>query len=282
MRVLSWNLYHGRDFPPDPALFTWRSRLLKTAERNATHVQVNRPLLREFANVLDGFHWDVALLREAPPRWFHELCTRTRSHGALVRTSRNWCPPLQRLLAEWNPDLVASFEGGSNQILVRAPGRILDRRARTLTHHPEQRRMQWTRIELRGAGVRREPARLRRLAGASRHRGGARGGACGRLVGGRPARLRRRPEPTAGRDPEPFDVLRDAWGWPRRPRRTRSTTCWCAGSSRASGRRLAPERRELTEPDGLRIRGPRRSAVRSCWRGEIVRGSDHGTGKVCE
>ena len=28
MRVLSWNLYHGRDFPPDPALFTLRSRLL--------------------------------------------------------------------------------------------------------------------------------------------------------------------------------------------------------------------------------------------------------------
>ena len=55
MRVLSWNLYHGRDFPPDPALFTWRSRLLKMTERNATHVQVNRPLLGEFASVLDGF-----------------------------------------------------------------------------------------------------------------------------------------------------------------------------------------------------------------------------------
>ena len=26
--VLSWNLFHGRDFPPDRALLTWRSRLL--------------------------------------------------------------------------------------------------------------------------------------------------------------------------------------------------------------------------------------------------------------
>ena len=30
LRVLSWNLFHGRDFPPDPALRTLRSRLLRT------------------------------------------------------------------------------------------------------------------------------------------------------------------------------------------------------------------------------------------------------------
>ena len=91
-------------------------------ERRQTHVQVNRPLLDEFASVLDGFDWDVALLQEAPPRWFAELCTRTRSSGVRVLTSRNWFPPLQRLLADLNPDLIASSEGGSNQILVRLPG----------------------------------------------------------------------------------------------------------------------------------------------------------------
>ena len=50
--ALSWNLFHGRDFPPDPALRTWRSRLLRIDERNETHVQVNRDLTAEFATLL--------------------------------------------------------------------------------------------------------------------------------------------------------------------------------------------------------------------------------------
>ncbi len=47
--AIAWNLFHGRDFPPDPGLFTWRSRLLGCSEANATHVQVNRDLRPEFA-----------------------------------------------------------------------------------------------------------------------------------------------------------------------------------------------------------------------------------------
>ena len=69
LTAISWNLFHGRDFPPDPALFTWRSRLLRTTERNATHVQVNRDLLPEFSRLLAAAEWDVALLQECPPRW---------------------------------------------------------------------------------------------------------------------------------------------------------------------------------------------------------------------
>ena len=57
--VLAWNLFHGRDFPPDPALRTWRSRLLRLDEHNETHVQVNRDLTKEFATLLAGTAWDV-------------------------------------------------------------------------------------------------------------------------------------------------------------------------------------------------------------------------------
>jgi endonuclease/exonuclease/phosphatase family metal-dependent hydrolase len=153
MRVLSWNLYHGRDFPPDPALRTLRSRLLRSTERNATHVQVNRPLLDEFVTVLNRLEWDVALLQEAPPRWFAELARRTRANGLRVLTSRNWCPPLQARLADWNPDLIASSDGGSNQLLVRSPGRIGEHRRMTLARRPEQRRMQWARLELPDVGT---------------------------------------------------------------------------------------------------------------------------------
>jgi hypothetical protein len=148
MRVLSWNLYHGRDFPPDQALFTLRSRLLRTTERNATHVQVNRPLRDEFAAWIGEREWDVALLQEAPPLWFRRLGEQARANGVRVLTSRNVIPPLQRLAANLNPDLIASWEGGSNQLFVRAPGLILEHRKLTLTFRPEQRRMIWARVRL--------------------------------------------------------------------------------------------------------------------------------------
>ncbi len=148
MRVLSWNLYHGRDFPPDPGLLTWRSRLLRLTERNGTHAQVNRPLLPEFALLLDRWDWDVALLQEAPPRWFGALALRTRSSAALALTSRNLLPALQWRLADLNPDLLASSDGGSNQILVRHPASIVESRRLRLAERPERRRMLWTRVQL--------------------------------------------------------------------------------------------------------------------------------------
>ena len=147
MRVLSWNLYHGRDHPPDPALFTLRSRLFRITERNETHVQVNRPLLGAFAGWLAGREWDVALLQEAPPLWFRKLGTRLAANGVRVLTSRNVLPPLQRLAANANPDLIASWEGGSNQMFVRAPGRVVEQRTLTLATKPERRRMHWARVE---------------------------------------------------------------------------------------------------------------------------------------
>jgi endonuclease/exonuclease/phosphatase family metal-dependent hydrolase len=127
MRVLTWNLYHGRDVP--------------------AVTDVNRPLLNEFAGVLDRLEWDVALLQEAPPAWFDALASATRSTGVRALTSRNWWPWLQRKLADWNPDLVKSSEGGSNQILVRSPGRVVESRQLTLARWPERRRMHWVRLE---------------------------------------------------------------------------------------------------------------------------------------
>jgi endonuclease/exonuclease/phosphatase family metal-dependent hydrolase len=119
LTILSWNLFHGRDFPPDPALFTWRSRLLGTSERGATHVQVNRELLDEFATVLAEAAWDVALLQECPPRWWEPLAAAcgAASHGVL--TSRNSLGELRAHFARQNPDLLASAEGGSNLTLLR-------------------------------------------------------------------------------------------------------------------------------------------------------------------
>jgi endonuclease/exonuclease/phosphatase family metal-dependent hydrolase len=257
MRVLSWNLYHGRDFPPDDALFTLLSRLFRKTERNATHVQVNRPLLDEFARVLDGFEWDVALLQEAPPRWFGELRKRTRSAGARVLTSRNVVPPLQGLLADLNPDLIASWEGGSNQILVRAPGRVLEQRELTLARRPERRRMHWVRLELTG-GAPLTVANLHASAGRPAQAGAEVVAAAEAAVGwsaGAPlvfgGDLNLRP----AREPEPFAALRDRFGLREPTAPDAIDHLLVRGLEIAEPvRRLAPERRELIEPGGLRLR----------------------------
>ena len=89
VRVLSWNLFHGRDHPPEPELRTWRSRLLGTTERGAEHAQVNCDLLDRFADLLAGAEWDVALLQECPPRWAERLATACGADAHLVPTSRN-------------------------------------------------------------------------------------------------------------------------------------------------------------------------------------------------
>jgi endonuclease/exonuclease/phosphatase family metal-dependent hydrolase len=146
LRLLSWNLFHGRDSPPDPSLFTRRSRLLRVTERNATHVQVNRPLRAEFARVLGSLDWHVALLQEAPPRWQDALARELGAQSAITLTSRNSLPRLRGALADLNPDLVASGEGGSNQLLVRPPWRIEEVREHTVAERPERRRMLWARI----------------------------------------------------------------------------------------------------------------------------------------
>jgi endonuclease/exonuclease/phosphatase family metal-dependent hydrolase len=145
LRALTWNLFHGRDDPPDPALATWRSRLLRISERDATHVQVNRDLFDEFAYVIDTAEWDVALLQECPPRWTAALASYTGTEAHAVPTSRNSLAPLRTLAARLNPDLIASNEGGSNLTLVR--GEVHERRELTLTPgpRPERRAMAFTR-----------------------------------------------------------------------------------------------------------------------------------------
>jgi endonuclease/exonuclease/phosphatase family metal-dependent hydrolase len=165
--ALAWNLFHGRDFPPDPALLTWRSRLLGTSERNATHLQVNRDLLAEFAALLAAAEWDVALLQECPPRFAAPLARACGAEAHRALTSRNSLGALRALAARANPDLIAAAEGGSNLTLVRNSfrcafcshdeqkahrnGGIVERREMVIhTGRPERRAMGFTRIDAGG------------------------------------------------------------------------------------------------------------------------------------
>ncbi len=257
MRVLSWNLYHGRDFPPDDALFTPRARFLRVTERNETHVQVNRSLCVEFAGWIADRDWDVAMLQEAPPLWFRELGRRTRSNGVRVFTSRNVVPPLQRLAANINPDLIASWGGGSNQLLVRAPGRILEHRRMTLTRRPERRRMVWARVRLAG-GETVCVANLHASVGLPEKTTGELLAAAASAVewsAGDPLVFGGDTNLRPARAPLAFTELRERFGLgdPTGPHAIDHVLA--RGLEVAERpRRLPPEKRELPERDGLRLR----------------------------
>lgn len=151
LRVVSWNLFHGRDAPPDRKLQTWRSRLTTRLERGTTYIQVNRELLPEFTTVLarESPGWDIALLQESPPRWADELAGRLAADAHISPTSRNSLPALRTAVAGRNPDLIASGEGGSNLILVRpSAGRISLRRELTLRPGPCPERRTMAFVEL--------------------------------------------------------------------------------------------------------------------------------------
>jgi endonuclease/exonuclease/phosphatase family metal-dependent hydrolase len=253
VRVLSWNLYHGRDFPPDPALLTWRSRLLRITERNDTHAQVNRPLLEEFSTWLAGRDWDLALLQEAPPRWLRSLAERAGAAAALALTSRNQLPFARRLLAEWNPDLIASSEGGSNQLLVR--GRIAEVRRLTLARVPERRRMLWARVELAEGAV--CVANLHATAGRPEAAGpevvraaelALRWAGPAPLVFGGDFNIR------PARTPAPFERLGELFETPPTGPNAIDHVLALGLDLVERPRRLAPGEREVAASDGLRIR----------------------------
>jgi endonuclease/exonuclease/phosphatase family metal-dependent hydrolase len=144
---LNWNLFHGRDGPPDPSLYTLRSKLLRITERNDTHVQVNRDLFDEFVRVIADAEWDVALLQECPPRWARPLAQAAGAEAQRVLTSRNLIPPLQGALHRLNPDLPGSWEGGSNTTLIRGL-RIAEPRELVIRPgDPERRTMAFSRLD---------------------------------------------------------------------------------------------------------------------------------------
>lgn len=128
---MTWNLFHGRDHPPDAP----------------GYVDVRTPLRSEFAQALASMEWDVALLQEAPLRWFRDLAEASGASGVAVATSRDQLASLRGLVADRRPDLIKSGEGGSNQILFRSGWRLAEHRRLTLAWLPERRRMVWARLE---------------------------------------------------------------------------------------------------------------------------------------
>src|SRR3954471_3576209 len=98
LRVLTWNLFHGRSKPETP-----------------------HSLLPEFAALLGSWEWDVALLQEVLPWWPVPLGRACRASARMALTSRNVLPSIQHRLAAPRPDVFKSWSGGCNAILFLRP-----------------------------------------------------------------------------------------------------------------------------------------------------------------
>jgi endonuclease/exonuclease/phosphatase family metal-dependent hydrolase len=122
MRVLVWNVFHGRSLPPSRGG-------LKAA----------------FLELLAAWEWDVALLQEVPPWWPARLGRELGAEFCAALTSRNSLLPLRRALAERWPELTKSNGGGCNAVLARE--QIAGCRARRLRTLPERRVAQLLRLK---------------------------------------------------------------------------------------------------------------------------------------
>jgi len=116
LRVLTWNLFHGRAVPPR-----------------------DEHLLDAFAARLSEWSWDVALLQEAPPWWPLALARASDAEARFALTSRNGLLPLRRSVATRRPELLRGNGGGCNAILVRGLGSVRAHARARLRVWPERR-----------------------------------------------------------------------------------------------------------------------------------------------
>jgi endonuclease/exonuclease/phosphatase family metal-dependent hydrolase len=122
MRVLTWNLFHGRSLPP-----------------------AREALLAQFAAKLSDWEWDVALLQEVPPWWPAALARAAGAEQRSALTSRNSLLALRQAVAERRPELIKSNGGGCNAILSRLP--IAAHAALRMRLWPERRVAQLLRLD---------------------------------------------------------------------------------------------------------------------------------------
>lgn len=147
---MTWNLFHGRDWPPEPELQVraHKGSFRRGPRRGRRYEQVNRDLFDQFAGLINGLSWDVALFQEFPPSWRDRMAAACEADAHRALSGRNWLQPITSLIGRWRPDLLGAWEGGSDTTLLRrAASGIVERRREVLTRLPELRVMALTRLE---------------------------------------------------------------------------------------------------------------------------------------
>ena len=147
---MTWNVFHGRDWPPEPELQirAHKGSFRRGPRLGKNYEQTNWDLFELFAEFVRGIDWDVAMFQEFPPAWKRRMTRACDAEAHRAFSGRNWFQPVTSLIGRWRPDLLGAWEGGSNTTLVRhRAGPIAERRREVLTRHPETRVMALTRME---------------------------------------------------------------------------------------------------------------------------------------
>ena len=147
---MTWNVFHGRDWPPEPELQVraHKGNFRRGPRLGKRYEQTNWDLVDRFADLIRGIEWDIALFQEFPPSWKERMAAACGAEAHRAFSGRNWFQPLTSLIGRWRPDLLGAWEGGSNTTLVRpGAGPIAERQRVVLTRKPETRVMTLTRME---------------------------------------------------------------------------------------------------------------------------------------
>ena len=149
---MTWNLFHGRDWPPEPELQVraHKGNFRRGPRLGKDYEQVNWDLFDEFAALIDrstGTSPSSRSFRRAgrAAAGRRQACG-AEAHRAL--SGRNWLQPITSLIGRWRPDLLGAWEGGSNTTLVRGrPAGSRSAGGSCSTRRPELRVMALTRLE---------------------------------------------------------------------------------------------------------------------------------------
>ncbi len=175
IRILTWNLFHGRDGLPGLGP-TRRSTWLRRPEEDGVHVHLNRKLTAQMAARIRAWAPDVCALQEVSLRGLREVAELTGMAAVWAATGPLVGPAwLRDALAARNPDLWRTHESNVNALLIAPrlalvpgsreavrlnPPRTILRDARELRLSrgelrrwiPEPRRIVLARVRLPGGG----------------------------------------------------------------------------------------------------------------------------------
>jgi len=118
IRVVTWNLFHGRDGLPGLGA-TRRSTWLRRPEEDGVHIHLNRKFTDRMAERLASWEPDIAALQEVPVAAIGPIADATGMAAVWTTTGPLIGPAgLRDALARRNPDLWRTHESNANVLLI--------------------------------------------------------------------------------------------------------------------------------------------------------------------
>src|SRR5262249_29849147 len=99
LTAMTWNVFHGRDWPPEPELQVraHKGNLRRGPRLGNRYEQTNWDLFGSFADFISAIEWDVAIFQEFPPAWRARMAAACRAEAHRAFSGRTWLHPLTSL-----------------------------------------------------------------------------------------------------------------------------------------------------------------------------------------